>query len=183
MNTREKIIVSGDNLIRKRGFNAFSFSDISKELEIKNASIHYHFPSKTSLLMAIIQKHLLLLEKFKRHVADENSTSKMVKFLSVYALAKSGGRISILGSLANDYLTFGLEVQTELKLLTDNTLNWLIGTLKEGKKEGLFQYKLDDRTQALTIITKILGAEQLSRITFPHDFQEIKENIIQELMA
>ncbi|MBI6119157.1 TetR/AcrR family transcriptional regulator [Salegentibacter maritimus] len=182
MNTRDKIISIGDVLIRKRGCNAFSFSDISKELNIKNASIHYHFPTKTTLVMAVIQKHHILLEKFKQNVTDIDSIQKIIKFLSVYTMAKADGKISILGSLANDYFTFEPEVQTALKILTDNTLNWLTSTLKEGKKEGVFQYKMSDRNKALMIITNILGAEQLSRVTYQHDFRNIKENIINNLI-
>ncbi|WP_057940180.1 TetR/AcrR family transcriptional regulator [Algoriphagus resistens] len=181
MNTRDKIILIGDTLIRKRGYNAFSFSDISKELNIKNASIHYHFPTKTTLVIAVIQKHLMLLEKFKQNVTDENAIQKIIKFLSVYTIAKSEGKISVLGSLANDYFTFEPEVQTELKILTDNTLNWLTHTLKEGKRDGIFQYKMTDRNKALMIITNILGAEQLSRVTYQHDFHKIKENVIDDL--
>ncbi|ETN95489.1 TetR/AcrR family transcriptional regulator [Zhouia amylolytica] len=181
MKTRDKIIVVGDNLIREKGYNAFSFSDISKELKIKNASIHYHFPTKTNLVIAVIQKHLILLEKFKTAVVNENAIMKIIKFLSVYSIAKSGGKISILGSLANDYNTFDPEVQTELKILTESTINWLTQTLTEGKKEGTFKFIQDPRTKALTIITTILGAEQLSRITYPHTFQTVKENILNDL--
>lgn len=183
MNTREKIILLGDNLIRTRGYNAFSFSDISKEMGIKNASIHYHFPTKVNLVISIIQKHLILLEKFKRNVEKENPVQKIIKFLSVYAVAKSEGRISILGALSNDYFSFEPEVQNELKILTDNTLNWLTDTLKSGKSEGFFKYNIDNRTKALMIITNILGAEHLSRITYHHDFQEIKNTIINDLTS
>ncbi|MHC6200464.1 TetR family transcriptional regulator [Elizabethkingia miricola] len=183
MSTREKIILLGDNLIRMKGYNAFSFSDISKELGIKNASIHYHFPTKTTLVIAIIQKHLILLEKFKQRVGNESPVQKIIKFLSVYTAAKSEGRISILGSLSNDYFSFEPEVQTELKILTDNTLNWLTDTLKDGKKEGDFKYNMDHRTKALMIITNILGAEHLSRITYQHNFQEIKNTIIDDLTS
>jgi TetR/AcrR family transcriptional repressor of nem operon len=182
MNTRDKIILSGDNLIRKRGYNAFSFSDISKELNIKNASIHYHFPTKTALVLAIIQKHLILLEKFKENVSERDSVQKIIKFLSVYSITKSEGRISILGSLSNDYFTFTAEVQTELKILTNNTLNWLIDTLKEGRQQGFFHYDMEDRKKALVIITNILGAEQLSRVTDNRDFHKIKEAIINDLI-
>jgi len=182
MNTRDKIISIGDSLIRKIGYNAFSFSDIAKELSIKNASIHYHFPTKTMLVISIIQKHLQILERFKQSVSSLNATEKMIKFLSVYATGRIANKISILGALANDYYTFETPVQTELKLLMDNTLNWLTETLKEGKSEGLFHYQMDHRTKATLIITSLLGAEQLARITFKHDFQEIKENILSDLI-
>lgn len=183
MNTREKIILLGDNLIRKKGYNAFSFGDISKELGIKNASIHYHFTTKTTLVIAIIQKHHILLEKFKRRIANENPLQKLIQFLSVYAVAKSEGRISILGSLSNDYYSFEPEVQAELKILTDNTLNWLTDTLKDGKKKGFFNYNMDHHTKALMIITNILGAEHLSRVTYHQNFQEIKNTIINDLIS
>ncbi len=182
MNTREKIIAIGDTLIRKRGFNAFSFSDISKELNIKNASVHYHFPTKTLLVIAVIQKHLVLLEKFRQKVADETPLQKIIKFLAVYSIGKTEGKISILGALTTDYYTFDAEVQTELKILTDSTLNWLTETLKTGVKEDVFRYRIADRVKAIQIITSILGAEQLSRITYPHDFEAIKDTIINDIL-
>lgn len=182
MKTREKIIQLADTYIRKKGCNAFSFSDISKELGIKNASIHYHFPSKSDLIIATIQKHLKLLEKFTDKVENEQPLNKIKLFLSVYSVAKSEDKISILGSLTNDYLTFELAIQNELKTLTDNTLNWLTKTLKEGKNKNVFRYTIDDRNKALMIITNILGAEQLSRLTYKQDFQQIKETIINDLI-
>ena len=84
--------------------------------------------NKTTLVIAIIQKHHMLLEKFKRRIANENPLQKNT-ILSVYAVAKSEGRISILGALSNDYYSFEPEVQAELKILTDNTLNFGLQTL------------------------------------------------------
>ncbi|MBB4046226.1 AcrR family transcriptional regulator [Bacteroides reticulotermitis] len=36
-----------DELIKTIGYNAFSYADISKQLNIKNAAIHYYFPTKS----------------------------------------------------------------------------------------------------------------------------------------
>lgn len=182
MTTRDRIVLRGDNLIRHVGYNAFSFSDISKELSIKNASIHYYFPTKSALVMAIIQKHTLLLEKFKGNVREQEPVEKIIKFLTVYTTARFGGKISILGALANDYLNFEVEVQTELKILTDNTVNWLTDTLTEGQKLGVFHFNTSAKNKALILITNILGGEQLSRITYQRDFQQIKETIISDLI-
>ena len=181
MNTRDRIIQVGDELIRKRGYNAFSFSDISKELKIKNASIHYHFSTKSLLVISIIQKHELILEKFKKAVYNLDPIEKITRFLSVYSTGRANNKISILGALTSDYYTFEAPVQTELKILMENTLNWLTETIKEGHKFGMFQYQMDHRTKSLMIITNILGAEQLARITFKHDFQEIKDIILADL--
>jgi len=182
MNTRSRIILLGDALIRRKGYNAFSFGDISNELNIKKASIHYHFSTKTALVNAIIQKHIELLEKFIKRVADAPPLDKINLFLLVYSMAKSEGRISILGSLGNDYYTLREDTQKNIKSLTDRTLDWLAHTLREGKNLGVFHYTMDDRSKALMVITNILGAEQLSRITNQSDFQKIKQNIINDLI-
>ena len=47
--TRNEIIRLGSELIRSIGYNSFSYADISKALNIKNAAIHYYFPSKSDL--------------------------------------------------------------------------------------------------------------------------------------
>lgn len=181
MNTKERIIQLADRLIRTKGCNAFSFRDISQALDIKNASIHYHFATKAALIVAVIQKHGALLEKFKRKVAEEDPLEKINVFLNTYAVARSEGKISILGALASDYFTFDELTQSELRLLTDNTSLWLMETLKEGREQGFFYYTTTDKSKAQMLITSILGAEQLERITYYHDFRQAKAAIINDL--
>ncbi|WP_186754237.1 TetR/AcrR family transcriptional regulator [Echinicola salinicaeni] len=182
MNTKEKIVQLADAFIRTKGCNAFSFGDISKALNIKNASIHYHFATKSALIIAVIQKHRDLLTKFKKRVEDEDPLDKIKLFLNTYSMARSEGKISILGALAGDYFTFDEHTQLELKVLTDSTLLWLVETLKAGKDQGAFYYTTEDKTKAQMVVTSILGAEQLSRISYDHDFKQAKEGIINDLI-
>ena len=56
--TRSEIIRLGSELIRSIGYNSFSYADISKALNIKNAAIHYYFPSKSDLGVEIIRRNL-----------------------------------------------------------------------------------------------------------------------------
>jgi len=56
--TRSEIIRLGSELIRSIGYNSFSYADISKALNIKNAAIHYYFPSKSDLGVEIIRENL-----------------------------------------------------------------------------------------------------------------------------
>ena len=55
-NTREQIINKAAQLMLQRGLNGFSYRDISEPLGVKNAAIHYHFPSKADLVLALIAK-------------------------------------------------------------------------------------------------------------------------------
>ena len=54
-NTRECIIQTAHRLLLQRGINGFSYRDIAEPLGVKNAAIHYHFPSKMDLIKALIE--------------------------------------------------------------------------------------------------------------------------------
>ncbi|MCH6573146.1 MAG: helix-turn-helix transcriptional regulator, partial [Proteobacteria bacterium] len=44
--TREHILKRATMLFQGRGYNGFSFKDISTPMGIRNAAIHYHFSTK-----------------------------------------------------------------------------------------------------------------------------------------
>ncbi|HCN1086308.1 TPA: TetR/AcrR family transcriptional regulator, partial [Escherichia coli] len=52
MSTYENILRITDTLIQQRGFLGFSYADLEKEIGIRKASIHHHFPRKTDLGIA-----------------------------------------------------------------------------------------------------------------------------------
>jgi AcrR family transcriptional regulator len=182
MDTRTEIINIGDGLIREKGYNAFSFSDISKKLDIKNASIHYHFPTKTSLGLAIISDHQSKLDKLIKQNHGKDPLTKLNAFLAIYTTARKLNRICLVGSLATDFYTVEDEIQSALKGLTDSILKWVIEILEEGKNTAAFQFDIDARAKALLIITTMLAAVQITRITNKQDFDLIKQTVINDLI-
>ena len=61
MNTQQAILDLAQELIQTKGYNSFSYSDISKELDIQRASIHYYYPTKADLGKAVTKMYT---EKF-----------------------------------------------------------------------------------------------------------------------
>ena len=55
--TAERILDTAQALAQVRGYNGFSYADISAELAITKPSIHYHFPSKARLAEALIARY------------------------------------------------------------------------------------------------------------------------------
>jgi len=181
MDTRSEIIRIGDTLIREKGYNAFSFSDISKQLKIKNASIHYHFPTKTLLGVSIVREHIQQLEILKQKNSKKDPLDKLNSFLSIYSTARSENKVCLVGSLATDLYTVDEEVQLELKKLVTNILQWVIEILDEGKSKKKFKFQIPTRIKAIMIITNMLASLQLTRLTNEKDFQQIKQTIIKDL--
>ena len=54
--TKRRILDLAENLLQRLGYNGFSYQHLSKELGIKNAAIHYHFPTKEELGVEIIER-------------------------------------------------------------------------------------------------------------------------------
>ena len=61
--TRESIIETAHRLLLQRGMNGFSYRDIAEPLGVKNAAVHYHFPSKMDLVEALIRDNHDVLRK------------------------------------------------------------------------------------------------------------------------
>ena len=183
MSTREEIIKLGVQLIRDKGYNAFSFYDISKKLKIKNASIHYHFPTKSELGVSIVKDHSDKLDTLMESMTDKSPVLKLKAFLSVYGKMKSEGKVCLVGSLATDLNTVDAKMEKELKSFANKILEWVTAILKEGKAKKVFAFELSPRTKALMIISNMLAALQLSRLTDDKDFYTIQETILKDLKA
>ncbi len=181
MSTKSEIIRLGDALVKEKGFNGFSFSDISKKLGIKNASVHYYFPAKSNLGVAIIDDELERLHDAIAEVKDKQPDEQLKKFLSIYVGIKGENNICIVGSFASDLSTLDDDMAAHLKTLVTEILNWVTSILAEGLRIGTFKFETEPRTKALLIITNMLASLQLTRLTEPGDFETIHNTIIKEL--
>jgi AcrR family transcriptional regulator len=181
MTTRETIIDKADQLIRNKGYNAFSFKDISNDIGIKTASIHYHFPTKSDLGVATIKEHIERYENLKKKVANENPLVKLEAFLAVHTQIKLENKVCIVGSLATDLNTLDDAIKTELQTFAKLVIEWITEFLTEGKELKIFDFETAPRTKALMIITNMVAIVQLSRLTGQSDFETVKETILTEL--
>ena len=51
---RDRILAAAEKRVRAVGFAETSFRDIATDVGVKSASIHYHFPTKTDLGVALV---------------------------------------------------------------------------------------------------------------------------------
>ncbi|SBS24647.1 HTH-type transcriptional regulator TtgR [Marinomonas spartinae] len=54
--TKTRIMDSAERAIVQSGYGAFSFRDIAEEIGIKSASVHYHYPTKGDLAVAVMTR-------------------------------------------------------------------------------------------------------------------------------
>lgn len=180
--TRENIIHEADYLVRNNGYNAFSFKDISSAIGIKTASVHYHFPTKSDLAIAVLETHFSSLKKIREGYKDKTPQENLDKFLSIYTQIKKENKICIVGSLATDLNTVDEKIKSKLKIFALEFLGWVTEFLEKGRRVHAFHFDCTPRTKALLIISNMLAILQLSRLTGDEDFEIVKKTIKKELL-
>ena len=166
-NTREQIIEKAFELMLQRGLNGFSYRDISEPLGVKNAAIHYHFPSKSDLLKALIdESHELLKESTAGFMAYGGPAGPQLEGYFAHTLHQydCGRPLCMVGALSVDYE----ELSDEIKAANDRFMKdmggWLEKVMETGREQGEFSFRGSAKMKALSILAMTQGARQLARI-------------------
>jgi TetR/AcrR family transcriptional regulator, transcriptional repressor for nem operon len=173
IDTKKQILDTAENLLLDRGYNGFSYGDISRALSIKNASIHYHYPQKTDLGVAIIQRAKNRFDKWADSMAGNGiSYSKKLNgfFLIFKKYVECEQQVCLGGALETDFKTLPEEMQKETRVFISAVLRWLGKMLAEGRSKGEFKFEGMAKDQALLIMASLQGAIQIVRVTEPSCF-------------
>lgn len=164
--TKDKILHNALDLLQTRSYNAFSYRDIAERLNIKKASIHYHFPSKTDLGVKILQDYrtyiIGLINDLEKRTDDP--AKKLRAFFSYFkGIIRKGDKICTECILSAEYNTLPETMQKELQGLFDDHHSWLAGVLEEGRKSGIFSFTESPEDKAIMLKATVQGALTIAR--------------------
>jgi TetR/AcrR family transcriptional repressor of nem operon len=166
-NTRQQIIDKAAQLMLQRGLNGFSYRDISEPLGVKNAAIHYHFPSKADLALALIEDYQ---ETLRRQTAEFMAYGGPARpqlegmFSFTRQQCACGRPICMAGALTVDFEDLNDETRNAMDQVMKETVSWLTHVVETGREQNEFQFKGSARPKAISILAIIQGARQLARI-------------------
>lgn len=176
--TKSEIIRIADDLIRSKGYNAFSYADISKVLKIKNATIHYYFPTKSDLGVEVINN---TISNFKQETKIWKSLpyrEQLYKWVTLYDQSKTNGYMCIMGALSSAHDTLSEDMQTKLERMANMILEWLTTLLEKGKEANVFHYAESSKTKAYLIQSSLLASLLLNRVVNNDAYQIIQDGIL-----
>jgi TetR/AcrR family transcriptional regulator, transcriptional repressor for nem operon len=162
--TRNDIINLAEELVLSKGYNWFSYADISKPLNIKNAAVHYHFPTKEDLGVAIVQKQAGNFREVKQASISRKPEAAIMLLAGFYKQYVKEKKVCMIGSMGTDLLTLPEAVQKQLKIQLDDIWQWLTEQLELGKTNGDFKFDADSRIKALDCISNLAAGVQIARI-------------------
>ncbi len=179
--TRQEILRLGEMFVRSKGFNSFSYKDISEQLNIKNAAIHYHFPSKADLGVAIIENTVAEFDKFKKSCQVLSPKERIEAFINIYDASKEKNWVCLMGALSPAHDTLPVQMQVKLQLMAKQIIEWMCTVLEEGRNAKVFHFKEGIRTQAYLIVTSLLSSLLIYKVLSNDVFESVKKGILNSL--
>jgi TetR/AcrR family transcriptional repressor of nem operon len=185
-NSKRTIMNLAEGLLQDRGFNGFSYAHIATELGVKNAAIHYHFPTKEDLACAVIQRYR---DRFKLwtnnvRIKDLVPEEKLNWFFHIYSDFRSdNGKVCLVGSLEAEFNSIPDSLKREVEGLHREMLTWLEATLTEGREAKVFNFNGSPSGKAALIYSSMQGALQMARALGTKKFRDVVEQHKQDLLV
>ncbi len=184
LNTREQIMDRAAELLMKRGFSGFSYRDISTHLGVKNAAVHYHFPAKTDLALALIEEYRQTLRsRTSEFMAYGGSAREQLEGFIAFTTAQcqTGRCICPIGAFSVEYVELPEAVREATASFMSETIAWLTRVVEVGRKQEEFSFEGEARPKALLILAALHGARQMVRIDGINVLAEVGAQLRNEL--
>jgi len=167
--TADTILDVAEMLIQTRGYNAFSYNDIATKLGIRKPSVHYHFPTKAELGLAVVNRYIARIEGGLTALMADPDLSAM-DVLAGYTgpfleFADTPDRICLCGVLAGEILALPTELRATVEAFFVRHQMWLARILQRGLDGGDFHFTAPPDKMARTLFGALQGALLVKRAT------------------
>ncbi len=166
METKTHLLDQAEHLARQRGFDGFSFADLAAGADIRKASVHYHFPSKGDLSLALIARYRSVFVQRLQDISDSHPTAsaRLLSFLGLYRTASDGGRsLCLCVALSVTQTVLPEETTAELAAFHRDVTAWLETVFRLGQSDGSVQQVVDPRADAQAAMAQVEGAQIMAR--------------------
>ena len=165
MDTAQRILDVAERLVQTQGFNGFSYADISAELGITKASLHYHFATKAALGSALITRYCAEFRHALQgiDVSAADAREKLRRYAGLYAEVLRQHRMCLCGMLAADYTTLPALMRSGVKEFFDLNESWLAQIFEEGRKQGVLRFRGPPLDFARLLLGSLEGAMLVAR--------------------
>jgi TetR/AcrR family transcriptional regulator, transcriptional repressor for nem operon len=163
--TDQRILDSAEQLVQRRGYNAFSYADIAAELGITKASLHYHFAGKAELGEAVIARYTAWFAEALETIAESSgdASARLSAYVDLYVDVLRGRRLCLCGMLAAEYTTLPVRMQAAVMTFFEANERWLERTLDDGRRAGTLTFDGPARAAACMLVGGLQGAMLLAR--------------------
>ncbi len=164
---KEALLDCAEDLVQRMGSNAMSYQHLSEEIGIRKASIHYHFPRKEDLILALQNRcEHAYFERYQAIAQGPGAASeKLVELAKVFADSVRKGKLCVATMLSAEYENLSEPSREALRSTTRKTLDTISSILVSGVENGEFSSSIDAKEMAYAFFSFLKGGHLLARST------------------
>jgi TetR/AcrR family transcriptional repressor of nem operon len=166
LTVREQILDHAITLMMLRGYNGFSYRDLSELVGVKTSSIHYYFPSKDDLVLEAVNQYSDEVMSGLQSIDPAlPAREKLTMYTRLFGKTLGDGdQICLCGMLAADIESLPENVRQAVQAFFRANESWLAAVLAQGAKEGTLVVKGKPESAARTLYAALQGSVLASRL-------------------
>lgn len=164
--TAQKILTVAQHNVQTKGFNGFSYRDLAVEIGIKTSSIHYHFPTKDDLALALVEAYhnAFEAELTKIRVESGNGRSQLKKYIQLFERNLAvDNKFCLCGMLASEINSLSERVKQAIQSFFSANELWLSELITKGQADGSLNQAVTPDLAAAQLLATLEGAMLIAR--------------------
>ncbi len=150
----------------QQGVDGASLRDIARDARTSVGMVHYWFPTKDALFMAVIEEHYgTLVEGFAVSLAPDAPIEERVRRLYLRLAAMSEDELTVLRIVLREAMIAGPRLKKISKRFLEGHVPLVIATVLEGLSSGALDVQLPPMVAAISLAALgLVPAVMLRRI-------------------
>ena len=176
-----EIALCAQSLLATRGYNGFSYADISEAVHISKASIHHHFPSKEALVLCVLQRYRtqgrLGLAALEKQVADPLARLQAYTGYWEACIRDNTSAYCVCAMLGSELSAVPEAVADEVRGHFQDLAAWLAALLDQGVAKRIFKLRSAPQAEAMALMATVHGGMLAARV---YGDAQVFGNIVQQ---
>lgn len=166
--TKSRLLDVAQDLIQRNGVNGMSFQDLSNQVGIRKASVHYHFGSKAELISTLLKQNIDCFGEKLDIIRDTRSSgkTKLKRYFNLFGEGfKTGqqGKGCLFGMLMAEVQSVNNDCRGYLSQFQSLNVEFIETILMAGKDDGSFRNNINLNNTATLIFSALEGCLLVAR--------------------
>ena len=147
--TKTALLDFAEQAARASGFDGFSYADLAEAVGVRKASIHYYFPKKSDLSLAIMERYCGRLSSACQEIVDQNekASDQLLALIALYRDASNNGQqLCLCVSFTTSHQSLSDDVNNQITQFR-KMMNESVSSENRNSLTCLFCYSLLDASQ------------------------------------
>lgn len=127
MSSKTRIETVAQETVQRSGLKSLSFRTLGAEVGVKSSSVHYHFPEKSDLAHALIERYRNSLSTVLSEISENSASShaSITEFCQTFIQECSDNKMCFAGMLAAEVEFLNETNRASLNKLFEDLHTWI----------------------------------------------------------